>query len=467
MAHIPTCKEQQSHRKEKVNKKVAVSFEDTIVKVVYASSHKGRTVVQKTMVFKEEEFDSFLKTTKLPDLTVICHFKKFYSDTMTAPPAKTVYLKKIVESEIKKRFPDLKDFSYFFSIISEKTSGEKGPREIFFFAVDNSELTEIIERFNKFGKSVKYIYPDILTLSSLIKSSTELSGKTVLPMFISGTDRTLFLVRNGKLCFIRVTPSAVHDLTDLDVDNMNMTVSYCRQKLRLNPEFLILLNAVKKEGPLNTIIPTTPITYPTGVLASEETLKNFIVPICAIVFGQELKNENLLPIKYKTLYTFRSIASNASLVFLMLSLISLVHILIHFSQISMVREKITTLRKELTEINAITAAYDTNTEKMQHILPLIQFVNEAHASPDMQKALVSLKFLPMENLHIKSIQLHNRKDFLLMQLTGVIHAKNYGDMYGIFVNLLNNFHKTSGMTVVSKNIELRNGHFQIDVENRS
>jgi hypothetical protein len=450
-----------------VNKQVAVSFEDDIVKIVYASSHKGRTVVQKTMVFREEEFDSFLKTTKLPNLTVVCHFKKFYSDTMTAPPAKTAYLKKIVEAEIKKRFPVLKDFSYFFSIISEKTGGEKGPREIFFFAVDNSELTEIIERFNKYGKSVKYIYPDILTLSSLIKSTAELSGKAVLPMFISGTDRTLFLVRDGHLCFIRVTPSSVHDLTDLDVDNMNMTVSYCRQKLRLNPEFLILVNAVKKEGPLNTIIPTAPIPYPTGVLASEETLKNFMVPVCAIVFGQELKNENLLPIQYKTLYTLRSIASNASLVFLMLSLISLVYILINVSQISTVKEKITALRKDLAEINAITAAYDTNTEKMQHILPLIQFVNEAHASPDMQKALVSLKFLPMENLHIKTIQLHNRKDFLLIQLTGVIRAKNYGDMYGIFVNLLNNFHKTSGMTVVSKNIELRNGHFQIDVENRS
>lgn len=450
-----------------MKKHVAVSFEDVIVKVVYATSHKGRTVVQKTMVFKEEEFDTFLKTTKLPDLTVICHFKKFYSDTMTAPPAKTAYLKKIVEAEIKKRFPDLKDFSYFFSIISEKTSGEKGPREIFFFAVDNSELTDIIERFNKFGKSVKYLYPDILALSSLIKSSPELSGKTVLPMFISGTDRSLFLVRNGQLCFIRVTPSSFHNLTDLDIDNMNMTVSYCRQKLRLNPEFLILVNTVKKEGGPNTIIPISPMTHPAGVLASEETFNNFLVPICALVFGQELKNENLLPIKYKTLYLFRRIASNASLIFLMLSIISLVHILINISHISMVKEKIIAVRQELAEINAITAAYDANTEKMQHILPFIQFVNEAHASPDMQKALVSLKFLPMENLHIKTIQLHNRKDFLLIQLTGVIHAKNYGDMYRIFVNLLKNFHTTSGMTVVSKNIELRNGHFQIDVENRS
>ena len=466
MTHILSYTEWRNDRKKKLNKQVAVSFEDNIVKVVYASSHKGRTIVQKTMVFKEEDFDSFLKTTKLPDLTVICHFKKFYSDTMTAPPTKTAYLKKIVESEIKKRFPDLKDFSYFFSIISEKTSGEKGAREVFFFAVDNSELTEIIERFNKFGKSVKYIYPDIVTLSCLIKSSDELNSKTVLPMFISGTDRTLFLVRNGQICFIRVTPSSVPDLTDVDVDNMNMTVSYCRQKLRLNPEFLILMNAVKKVGPLNTIIPTVPIAPPAGVLASEETIKNFIVPISAIFFGQTLKNENLLPIKYKTLYTHKSIASHAAIVFLILSLIGLVHIFINISQISLVNEKINLLRKELAEINAITVAYDKDAEKMQHILPLINFVNEAHASPDMQKALLSLKFLPMENVHIKTIQVNNKKDSLLIQLTGIIHAKNYGDMYKIFVNLLNNFHKTSGMTVISKNIELRNGHFQIDVEKR-
>jgi hypothetical protein len=466
MAHILSHTEWGNDGKEKLNKQVAISFEDNIVKVVYVSSHQGRTIVQKTMVFKEEDFDSFLNTTKLPDLTVICHFKKFYSDIMIAPPTKTAYLKKIVEAEIKIRFPDLKDFSYFFTIISEKTSGEKGSIEIFFFAVDNSELTEIIERFNKYGKSVKYIYPDILTLSYLIKSSDELNSKTVLPMFISGTERTLFLVRNGQICFIRVTPSSVPDLTDVDVDNMNMTVNYCRQKLRLNPEFLILMNTVKKEEPLKTIIPAVPIDHPTGVLASDETIKNFIVPICALIFGQKLKNENLLPIKYKTLNIHKSIASHAAVVFLILSLIGLVHIFINISQISLLNEKINVLRKELTEINAISAAYDKDTERMQQILPLINFVNEAHASPDMQKTLLSLKFLPMENVHINTIQLTNKKDSLLIQVTGVIKAKNYGDMYRIFVNLLNNFHKTSGVAVISKNIELRNGHFQIDVENR-
>ncbi|HBH87301.1 MAG TPA: hypothetical protein DDY17_06855, partial [Syntrophaceae bacterium] len=124
------------------------------------------------------------------------------------------------------------------------------------------------------------------------------------------------------------------------------------------------------------------------------------------------------------------------------------------------------LRKELTGIDAITAAYEKDTERMQQIVPLINFVNDAHATPDIRRALASLTFLPMENVHIKVIQITNRKDALLIHVTGFIDAKKYGDMHRIFVNLLTNFQNISGMAIVAKNIEIGNGHFQIDVENR-
>jgi hypothetical protein len=150
----------------------------------------------------------------------------------------------------------------------------------------------------------------------------------------------------------------------------------------------------------------------------------------------------------------------------MLSLIGLAHICINLSQISLVNEKINLLRKELTGIDAITAAYEKDTERMQQIVPLINFVNDAHATPDIRRALASLTFLPMENVHIKVIQITNRKDALLIHVTGFIDAKKYGDMHRIFVNLLTNFQNISGMAIVAKNIEIGNGHFQIDVENR-
>jgi hypothetical protein len=446
---------------------VVVSFEDKSVKVVYASYEKGRTIIQKTSVLKDEDFDSFLKTAKFPDLTVVFRPKKFYSDTMMVPPAKKMYLKKIVEAEIRKRFSELKDFSYFFSTLKERMPGEKGMREVFFFAVDNSELYEITERFSRCGITVKCLCPDVLALSHLIKSSANWKDKTVLCLFVSETERTFFLVRNGELCFIRVTPSLRSEITDLDLDNINMTVSYCRQNLRLNAEQIILMNAAIKEGTLNTIIPTVPVAYPSSVLASDATLKNFIAPISAIVFGQELGDANLLPLKYRRLFTQRRVASYGAIFFLLFSLIGLGLMLINVSQIFLMREKINLLRKDLTEINAVASAYEKDTAKLQQLLPLINLINEARSSPDFQNALLSLRFLPMENVHIQTIQLNNKRDFLLIQISGSIASKNYGDMHRTFMKLLSNCSGVSGLAVVSKNIELRKGHFQIDIEKRS
>jgi hypothetical protein len=72
----------------------------------------------------------------------------------------------------------------------------------------------------------------------------------------------------------------------------------------------------------------------------------------------------------------------------------------------------------------------------------------------------------MENVHIQTIQLNNKNVSLLIQVSGIITAKNYGEMHRVFTKLLANFTNVSGMAVISKNIDLRNGNFQIDVENR-
>jgi hypothetical protein len=245
-----------------------------------------------------------------------------------------------------------------------------------------------------------------------------------------------------------------------------MTVSYCRQNLRLNAEQIILMNATIKEGALNTIIPTVPVAYPAGVLASDATLRDFIAPISAIVFGEELGYANLLPLKYRRLFTQKRVASYGIIFFLLFSLIGLGLMLINVSQIFLMKEKINLLRKDFIGIDAVASAYEKDTARLQQLLPLINLINEARSSPDFQKALLSLRFLPMENVHIQTIQFINKKDFLLIQISGGVSSKNYGDMHRTFVKLLANCSSASGLAVVSKNIELRNGHFRIDIENR-
>ncbi|MBM4272154.1 MAG: hypothetical protein FJ139_08380 [Deltaproteobacteria bacterium] len=452
-----------------MSKQVAVSFEDNLVKVVFASSEKGKTVLQKTFILKDDEFDSFLKTTRLQNITVVCHFKKFYSDIVSAPPAKDVYLKKIVETEITKKFPELKDFSYFYTVLREKSPEDKGLRDVFFFAVENQELSDIYERFNRYGKTVQSIYPDLLTFTHHIQSGDGARTKTLLTVALSETDRTLFLIHHGEIRFIRVIPYMGGDISDTDIDIMNMTVSYCRQQIRLNPEQIILINPAKKEetGSLKTLIPAVPIDYPSNVFAPEETLRNFLAPVSAILYGETLKKDNLLPQKYRTLYIQKRIAAYSIIFFLLFSLIGLSYSLINLSEIVQIKDKIETLRKEFTSVASITSNYERESARMQQLMPLITITNEARSTPDIQRALASMQFLPMEHIAIHNVQLNVKQGALRIQIVGAASAKNFEDMHNSFQKLLKNFNSIPGMSVISKRIDLKNGNFEVDVESKT
>ena len=451
-----------------MDRQVSISFEDDLVKIVFASSSKGKIVVQKTLLFKDEEFDSFLKTARLPNLTLICHFKKIYTNVIAVPPARPAYLKKIVQIEIQKRSPELGSFSFFYTVFKRKTGEEKGLRDVFYLAVDNRELYDIIERFNKYGKSVRYVYPDVLALSKFVEASTELGQKTLLCVDASETEKTLFIVQNGQLRFIRITKSSGKDINDVDVDNINMTISYCRQVLKLNPEQIALINAIQKEetAPLKTIIPIMAMSYPENIAAPEETLKQFITPLSAIIFKQNLTNDNLLPPKYRMLNIQKSMTTYSIVLMLCLSFIGLSYLLINLTQVPSLKKMILAKRTTLTEIASIVSSHEKDSEKLQHLAPLIAVINETHSTPDIQKTLAALTFLPMKNVNIKSIQINNKKDSLQVQISGSITAENFGKMHETFLGIVKSFDRIPGMAVTSQNIDIKDSSFQIDIESK-
>jgi hypothetical protein len=445
---------------------VAVSFEDNLVKVVYASEDKGKFVVRKTLSLRDEEFDLFLKANKMTNISVVYPFRKFYSDVIPAPPVKKNYLETIVHTEIRKRFPELNQFSSFYTVLTDKSTEEKGPRDVFFFAVDNREIDPIIERFDRCGKTVKFIYPDVLTLSYFAQSHDATVHKTVLCLLASNKDKSLFLVKNGQVRFIRITPSGSSDIKDTDIDNINMTVSYCQQQLRLNPERLVLLNSSITEDQGGTVIPVVRVTPHDSVTVPEETFQNYITPLSAIIFGNVLKNDNLLPKKYQVLYMQRFAVAYSILFFLLFSVIGFSYFMINLSDISSLHEKIESLRKQLVGTETVVAGYDKNAAELQQILPLINLINEVRSGPDIAKSLLNLNFLPMETVDIQSIVLNNKKDSLQIQVSGNIHANNLGNMHLTFQKLLNSFNKDSNMVVLSRNLDLKSGQFQIEMENK-
>ena len=122
-------------------RQIAVSFENETVKIVYASFKGRNLLIGKTLTLTNDEFEDFLKKEKSRDFIVVCDFKIFYQDIMLLPPVNEKYFKNIVEAEAKKRFSELKDFTFFHSILGERMHEGRRVKETFFFAVANDEPT--------------------------------------------------------------------------------------------------------------------------------------------------------------------------------------------------------------------------------------------------------------------------------------------------------------------------------------
>ena len=448
-----------------MKKLTAISFEGDLVKVVFILRKKGDIVIQNTCLIQEKDFDSFLdEQHSLPELHVVYPFRRFYSDVIAVPPVKEKYLQTVVSAEIKKRLPHLRDFSLFYTLLSDKPAEEKGLRDVFFYAVESDEVNEVIDRFSRKGKTVRAIYPDILPLSHLIHARENTNEKTILGLLTSQSEQTLFLVKNARLRFVRVTASASKEISDEDIDNINMTVSYCRQQLRLEPEKILLLNEASDQQapPSRTVVPIECPHY----FSEPGMPSDFIVPLAATMHADELQGNNLLPQKYKTLFAQRLVLTYALFAMLIISLIGLGYSAFNFAEMLWYRGKIDLIRKNIAGVDASINRYDRVSTDVQRTLPFINLINEARSVPDVRKALASLSILPMEGIDIQGIQINNKEGVSQIQLTGEVRCNSYGEKHSTFQKLVDRFQADAQVIVKTKTLDVKNGQFQIELESK-
>jgi len=449
-----------------MGQQIAVSFEDERVKVVYGSLRKGTVTVQKTVTFKEEELDHWLAVEKARHFIVVCQFNAFFSDTVLLPPAKDKYLAKMVEAEIRKKFPECKDFSYFFTVLGTKEAGLRPVKEVFFYAVDNGILRNIVERFDRFNKKVTLLCPDVLALSHMVQATDQATGKTTLCMTTTEGGRTLFLLKGGELRFIRAVQSLGSDIHEMDVDNINMTISFCRQSLRVDPHQLVLVNA--PEGtcqlPSSTIIPSVPLTYPSTICCAGGNLCEYISPTSALLAAPKLMVNNLLPRNIRTAYRQRSLLAAGTAMFVLGILLGIGYLALNLGELSFAREKLQSVRRETPGIDALLADYRNRSASLQQLTSYVTAVNEIQAAPGIQQALAELKFFPMEGVTIKSVQIKSDKDSLQLHVTGSVAARTFADMRGSYQKLLNNIKKIPTMSMLSEDLNLRDGTFTLAIQ---
>lgn len=445
---------------------IAVSFDDEFVRVVYASSSRGSLKVRKTLLMKNEEFDKFLTREKSSDFIVVADFKVFYQDTLYLPPAKKKYFQRIVHSEIKKTIPKLRDFSFFYIVLGETVLGGRKTVEVYFYAVENAELFQLIRHFDKHNKTVKYIFPVVASLSRLVEAASGNKGELQLCVAKTGSNMTVFLAKDGKIYFTRTAQPQETGIHGINVRDINMTVDYCSETLRMPPSSILLLGLEHGES-MSFTVPAASVHFPHDIRVSGEDAADFLAPIAALLPGRGAERVSILPRQYELLTLQKRVFAIGTIFLLILSLAGLWYLKIMGSEVSKLKREEELLRTQIGVMESSRRSCELRNNELSKYIPLINFINNINSAPDAQKALLSVSSL--KAVHGSALQLNSltinadtASRGLRLILNGDIVETRYADIREHYSELIKELRVLRGMTVVSDTLDLKNKNFQIE-----
>ena len=330
--------------------------------------------------------------------------------------------------------------------------------------MDSTEINPILERFSRSGKRVKRLYADVFVLSCLVVGLDNVKDKTAMCMIDKGDYKTLFLVREGKLTFVRSIQSRGRGIDRYDVTNVNMTVNYARQTLREHPEELIIVNTAKDE--VSTVegltLPTTIFRYPPGVMATGGDITGFVIPVAGLFLGKGHVRESLLPKLYQRVVSQEHFMRYASIAFVIVSLLCLGYIISGWNQVRQIRGMIDPIKAEIGSKRRVYEELESRNKDLQAVLPYINYLNAESAKPDIQKALATLQILNRDKVRVEEIEIINPGEELTIRVKGHITANTYGDLQSCFRKLADDMKSAKSGQVLVEKLDLTSKDFNIE-----
>jgi len=442
-----------------VAKTVAISFEEDHIKIVRAYVKRRDVVIERAEVISKDEFDSYIKKEKTAEFIITYHFRDSYHGILTVPVVKPKYLKKIIESEIRRTTP-LRNFSFIYTPIGERIIENKRVMEIFYFAVQNEEIRNVVERFYREGKTVKAIYPEAFPALSLLDS--ENSTEPVMGVIGTGKERIVFLIKQRVIYFIRRFESLDAELSEFDIQNITMTVNYCFQNLRINPSVIFLGGRLSKSLHDITTLPPVPLAclYKPGYIhCSEDVFNEFIIPIASL---STPKSSNILSKEFRNLQVLKNYMVTTSKVFIILSILCLGLIFLDIKNISDKREVINSAIRDRGEIEKIFSKYSIKEIEMRKYMPVVKFLSKS--VPSIQKLFLKLAEIDTEGLKFTSIEAKAIEDNSFgILIQGRSTADTYTAMETSYSRVIQSLDKIEDLEIVNKTIDLGNKTFKIEM----
>ncbi len=448
---------------------VIISFETDIIKVIYATRKKKGFVIDDALRINDSDFDSFLAQEKTREFIVTCSFSQHFTETILIPPVHKKHMRPIINNEVRK-LCQFKEFSFVYTVLGEKTIEKKPMQEIFVYAVNTEMIRSVVDRFTRNGKAVRALYPDIFAAAAVLQPEDH----PVLGVLETGLNKNLLVVKNGKVQFIRVVQAFETGMRDHDIQNINMTVNYCRQTMKVMLSRIVLLGSLCSNFSVtgHAELPLACFTHPllNQKVSDQALYREFFIALSALFVPRD-SDISLLPGEYTNLYHLEKFVRCAAAVFLVVSLFCVAQSGLTAKDIFELRTSVASIRKNLPDVNTALAQYRYGKENFSRYEPFLESYQKYLLLPDNYRLLYLLSRLTVENIDINSIRVSTgdahrtltigQRQKYVVEISGSIASDSYGQMQTYYQRLLQSLLASGQFVIESKKLDIPQNRFYI------
>ena len=445
-----------------------VSLEGDEVKIIHSSkkwdtSQKKWNIIHidKKEVIADNEFDAYLERDKTDEYVVVCDFKEYFHDVILIPALKQKFIKKVIESEIRKA-TGKSDFTFIYSILGNKVVNHKKMTEVFYYMVTNDAIRNVIERFYDHGKIVKALYPAVFTAASLVDRKG--SDQIKMGIIITGYKRIVFTTKNGIVIYVRDYNSLETAVSDFDIKNINMTITYFSQNLRIKPSSVTFLGDLSGLSALETkpSAPVVPPDMPGNIECACEASCGYELPCGALNVTRKV---SILSQNFKKIYILRRLLEGASLTFALLSVIYISLIFYVANDVFQTRQDIQSVASGISEAQKDYGEYLDKQDSIKDMMVLVDFLNRP--SINIETFLIELSDIKLQGLKFDEINAEAKGDaFFLISIKGKGLENTYSSFQSSFEKMVESLEKINNIELEKKVINHMDKTFLVQLNYR-
>ncbi len=441
-------------------------LDGTVVQAVRARIADGTVTVRDARTFPHEELEAYLSDCRERSCILCCNPSSFHQDIVYLPQAAGKYYDSLVRAEVQREHSDLTSFTLFHRTIGEATIEGAQYSKIAAFSYADDPISDFISLFSRNGKTISNLYAAPYPIFRLAASACAVDSDQAR-IFIAALpgQKLILLSEKEEFEFIRTIPSPETALLPADIQNINMTIDYCFQSLRVRPTEAVMLSPAPESGepslalaiPFNSVCPMALAGVPHHVA------QEYLAPLAAALHHCESPGEcDILPADYLSFKQNKRILSAGTTILVVLALLLAGLVMTERMVISDLASRINALRAHLGGAVAEVAAYRKLDEETKALGSPIAFLNKLATSRNPGAALAALTPPGATNCSYKGITLKKGEGVINVHLEGVISATGYQETQTVFEGLVESVGKLPGYSVVSGAVDVKQKTFAIE-----